>query len=326
LQEAIDVTEGADQPETIKKLVSPYIGRERTIDSREVARIYNIIDMNIVPLNVHALMRDIPLANLVNYSYTCDRMIQDVLLPRGFSEDSTDFKLIKPENNVNSTRALICKMLLHPYADLTENEYSTWLHRVITGDSGLDLGRPKFLGDQMWNKSLFQQLYRLKRRDQSGRPIESGPRAEAAQRGLQSASKTVGGPPKHDFDLKDNRDDPANVMSIEGITSMQYLTSSEGKTEIKESKLLPQGADGLNAERALLEDYLSSIGRMRFDTKLTRNVFFLVQMQRIMRMCMRDEMTYFESPVVSSSNVVSRKITEFEANDVYDPSVFHPGL
>ncbi len=35
----------------------------------------NIIDLNIIPLNVHSLMREIPLANLYNYAMTFDEMI-----------------------------------------------------------------------------------------------------------------------------------------------------------------------------------------------------------------------------------------------------------
>ena len=41
---------------------------------RSSERIYNIIDMNIMPINVHAMMRNIPLANIYNYSFTFDRM------------------------------------------------------------------------------------------------------------------------------------------------------------------------------------------------------------------------------------------------------------
>ena len=36
--------------------------------------------MNIVPINVHALMREVPLVNLLNYSYTFDITVQNYLI------------------------------------------------------------------------------------------------------------------------------------------------------------------------------------------------------------------------------------------------------
>jgi hypothetical protein len=40
-------------------------------------------------------------------------------------------------------------------------------------------------------------------------------------------------------------------------------------------------------------------------------------------MIMRDEVQYLESPVVNSSSVLNRQITEYEANEQYDESRFH---
>jgi hypothetical protein len=42
---------------------------------RGLEQIFNLVDMNIIPINVHAMMRDIPLANLYNYEYTFEQMI-----------------------------------------------------------------------------------------------------------------------------------------------------------------------------------------------------------------------------------------------------------
>lgn len=46
---------------------------------RKTLRIYNILDSNIVPINFHALQREIPLINIFNYSYTFDQMIKEFI-------------------------------------------------------------------------------------------------------------------------------------------------------------------------------------------------------------------------------------------------------
>ncbi len=49
-------------------------------DSNPRARVImvNIIDLGIVPINVHSLMREIPLANLYNYAMTFDQLVEDL--------------------------------------------------------------------------------------------------------------------------------------------------------------------------------------------------------------------------------------------------------
>ncbi len=44
--------------------------------NRKNAQILNIIDLNVNPINVHALMREIPLVNVYNYAFTFDNIIK----------------------------------------------------------------------------------------------------------------------------------------------------------------------------------------------------------------------------------------------------------
>lgn len=44
---------------------------------RARAMMINIIDLNVVPINVHSLMRDVPLANIYNYAMTFDELVRD---------------------------------------------------------------------------------------------------------------------------------------------------------------------------------------------------------------------------------------------------------
>ena len=52
----------------------PALG-EYSLD-RKQAQILNVIDLNVNPINVHALMREIPLVNIYNYAFTFDNIIK----------------------------------------------------------------------------------------------------------------------------------------------------------------------------------------------------------------------------------------------------------
>lgn len=47
--------------------------------NRENARLLNIIDLNVNPINFHALLRDFPIANIYNYAFTFDNIVKNEL-------------------------------------------------------------------------------------------------------------------------------------------------------------------------------------------------------------------------------------------------------
>jgi hypothetical protein len=53
--------------------LSPIINSTRDIDI-----ISNLLDLDIIPINVHSLMREIPLVNIYNYAITYDEYIKDM--------------------------------------------------------------------------------------------------------------------------------------------------------------------------------------------------------------------------------------------------------
>ena len=64
--------------------------------------------------------------------------------------------------------------------------------------------------------------------------------------------------------------------------------------------------------------YCAEIGKMRFDTKLVRNLTWLVQLQRIMRVVLIGHLSWINTPVVRGLKIADPKLTEFEGNDQYD--------
>jgi hypothetical protein len=338
LDECINVTESSSIEDTMKAISKALKQTDTKIDSRKVARIYNIIDLNIVPINVHALMRDIPLINLINYSYTCDRMMQDTLLGRfgrneaqanparaivnypgraaGLPQPTTNLMehhLIRENDEPRSTREMMCKMLIHPYCNIQYDLGGggggrtidlTMLFRIVTGDSGMDLGRPRFLGDQLWNKVLLGSLYGRDRTNVPPGvgevPDELGPIGDSGRlRDGKVADNSLTRP-------------IAPWMNFRGpnnLSQLQYLDKKDHRSIIKQVDVIKQ---------------TKISGLHRRDLKIVRDLFFLVQMQRVMRMIARDEISYIEHPVVNEHKVLNRKITEYVGNELFDSDMFNP--
>ncbi|QYB17607.1 polyprotein pp220-like protein [Pacmanvirus S19] len=167
LADSIKLTESSFKDDKVKELVE-YICNETK--KRNKLEIQNIIDLNIVPINVHALMREIPLVNLYNYAYTFDRLI--IELYHGLKNENAR-KLISElcDNNnslkrITSAKDMLVALLLNPYMDVFNednsgmNYYQKYVKSMLVGvPNNGELGRPKFLSDQIYNKAIFGEIY-----------------------------------------------------------------------------------------------------------------------------------------------------------------------
>jgi hypothetical protein len=131
----------------------------------------NILDLNVVPINIHAFMREVPLANIMNYSYTFERMIVELFY--GFQEPEIREAMLADlcENggnikreHIHTPKDLFVALLVDPYfevigrAGMHDSKYE-FMRRLFKGNSAMELDRPKYLGDQVFNKALFDKLY-----------------------------------------------------------------------------------------------------------------------------------------------------------------------
>lgn len=299
LSQILAITESSDQDATMKLVHESFADKVRTVDSREEARIYNIIDINIAPFNLAMLCQEIPLNNLMNYSYTFDRIVQNALLGQQWDHSADDaVKLMDAHHPSNNSSELMTKLLQHPYTRLDHdnngvqfaganinNELLQKFRQIMSGDSSLDLGRPKYLGDQLWNKSLLMSLYDV---NDVGYPDDDEKQPRITN-------------------YRANR----NVVRNNRPHRLAYLKPSTDHhgNEVKDLGPIPA---------------LVNRTRNRFDTLIVRNLIFTAQVQRIARMFMRDEVSYLESPVVTDSAVLSRHVTEFINNEMFDSTSFHP--
>lgn len=169
LASVIEITENSNNKyskERLAQIVGSKVGELRN-NARDALRTFNILDMNIVPINVHAFMREIPFVNILNYAYTFDRMVHDFVLPSYVKNLKADIDekniMIKADSEVTNPRELLVKLLAHPYADLGSDtpQYFGLLASLFNGNDDMKLGRPRYLSDQLWHKTLLTSSAQL---------------------------------------------------------------------------------------------------------------------------------------------------------------------
>jgi hypothetical protein len=188
---SVSVVESSSQNDTIIQMTRniKQVGATGSVgiaSSRENDRILNIIDMNIMPINVHALMRTFPLAPTYNYAYSFE---QEAALMYGESIDHLkNVKLdVAPGNPdaAKNTRQAFLKMINDPYCSVHMDMYGRSLQlrdgnsqgliqRIFRGDDSLLMGRPKFVSDQLYNKALFGSLVPTRQDFNESGPLGAG--------------------------------------------------------------------------------------------------------------------------------------------------------
>lgn len=173
LTRVVMLSESSNKDDQLKNLIEYICGDEKDGNRSNTLAVQNIIDLNIIPINVHALMREIPLANLYNYAYTYDRaMIELYYGQAGDSAKDMIRDLCGVEGalqaRINSPKDMLVALLLDPYLNVnatvsnnidsrTRAEYVQGMLLGSTAEEGL--GRPKFLSDQIFGKAIFGELY-----------------------------------------------------------------------------------------------------------------------------------------------------------------------
>ena len=369
----IDLTLNGDKNKQLEKLANSIAPDTQRTDSLAIA---NILDMNIMPLNVHALMRDIPLANLYNYSYTFERLLVELFyginddfanliiwrmcqdsdhndwtspailnelttlaaaagplvaagaaVPadvtaacnayRGQPTTNNAMELYKtlttPATNatavttalraadtangntafitaltnlknavkntrgfIKSAKELFVALMVDPYRVVNDTEYYLF-GRICKGDSGIPLGRPKFISDQLYNKVLLNELY------EPGQWNEAGPRQP--NRAARDNTETA---------LRYQKDISGRESASEFLPESSALVTK------------PVTAAGKNA--------LVALGKERFNTVFIRNLVFMTNAYRSLNYRLRHDLMYNKSVIVNSNAVTREDNTEFVAD------------
>jgi len=166
--------------------------QDATRDRRN-ARFLNLVDLDIVPINVHALAREVPLINIMNYSFSFDQMIKELFNVKNIQPGKTSLiaptimnmlgpivlnsiptSVVQLANWVRSENTLVTT-LANPYMTMFGFHYihKFLIGRIMSGGMGIEgFDRPKYLSDQIWNKVAIQEIHPI---GHWRRPDASGP-------------------------------------------------------------------------------------------------------------------------------------------------------
>lgn len=125
--------------------------------------VWSILDLNLVPIDFSELSRSIPLSNIMNYSYTMDSMALDILVKNDAIKKAIHKELVEPADPkvgpmiiTPNSETLMYALLVNPFGKAETS--NSLVQNMFTGSTQIKLGRPKFLSDQMFQKSLFGEL------------------------------------------------------------------------------------------------------------------------------------------------------------------------
>lgn len=111
--EILSITENSSIDNSKKIITDSLVQTAAKTVDRVKARLMNIIDMNISPINPHALLREIPLINVYNYAFTFDDIVS-----KDFQYNSSNLYLAdgnNKEENIVNERTATAALLLDPY-------------------------------------------------------------------------------------------------------------------------------------------------------------------------------------------------------------------
>ena len=295
----LQILEDSFQDNSVNKIMKAfYISSEGEKKiSRKLERIKVIIDSSINPINVHALMQDIPLANVYNYAYTFETMTASMygLLMSQVPQLDTE---IGTKNELKRTIYEFLRLLRDPFAKVSianfdhsggfGNIYNP-LFNIFTGDGSLGMGRPKFLSDQLFNKCLLNNIY----------PDVTG----------DNEPKSKGYNSKYD-------------KTKSGDTILSYLKDynygdilSKDATKHTHTPLVVHKIANGDFTMAPFQKFLALTGFTRFNTNVVRNLFFISNVLRIIRLQINREFTQNRNILKSSHFAISPSVTEYDMMD-----------
>jgi hypothetical protein len=111
----------------------------------------NILDLGIIPISVHAMQRFIPLANVINYAYSFDKLICELVYGYGYSKTQDLMEAFDSKSKHDKADALFVQSaldalvmsVLNPFAEMQPGQelYYTNMLRGATTVEGLDRGK-----------------------------------------------------------------------------------------------------------------------------------------------------------------------------------------
>lgn len=139
IESIVNIAESSYQEETVRAITEGLVGSAGIglVSDRSIARAANVIDMGVMPINIHALLKSIPFIESYVFAGYFSKMLRDAYAAaRGI--------------NTAAFRGDI-----DPYLQFMENPAGATLGQTIySGSRALSMGAPRFLSDMM-RSALF---------------------------------------------------------------------------------------------------------------------------------------------------------------------------
>ena len=179
----------------------------------------------------------------------------------------------------------------------------------MAGNESLTLNRPKYLSDQLWNKVLLNSMF------------NKGPSGSTLNDTVQNISNDQRTMLRgHSYDNKTGNEPldtagPVGEMSYgyNEITILRDVTNRKNKHETNVDVII---SNQIKAREWQAEGY------NRYHTTIVRYVEWFVHLQRVMRLLMRDQLSWVNDPIVHKSNVINEQVTEYDSNRKFELSDF----
>jgi hypothetical protein len=157
LDQALGLTTSSDKKSSVTA-VAEWVSSSSAARSEPLSRakvqVYNLLDLNVNPINMNALRREVPLINMLNYSFTFDAFARDMIGNNTFVIPAMGDKAAPKFNYAPNDPKAYLHLLLHPHAMKTTVAWPA-IQAVYAQTANIFSGRDRFAYDQVITKALL---------------------------------------------------------------------------------------------------------------------------------------------------------------------------
>jgi len=314
--------------------------------NRNDLRRHNILDLNINPINVHALQRELPFVNVMNFAYTFDQIAKQMIgidyrgAPLAqisgsrVANDPYNGTILNP-TTVNTAEDAMVLTLLYPLGWRPLVLYCNHIKMIMSGNTNISLARPKYLSDQLWNKVLLNQI---------GTEVRAN-KVQANMKYSYHALNRTGLTTLANLSTAAADRIAANLdPSTTGINAVNSATAVPLAIAAVNNGVVPNGTDSLSyldrngtivpltpqkfAGAAILPgpyaQTLAYVGYLRYNTHIVRLLEFYTNLQRVVRLFLQRQLQNSLNPVMQGLDILDENTTEFgHDNRTLDLDMYH---
>jgi hypothetical protein len=269
IDDVLQLTTDSNQVKQYGKVASVIEYKKQGRDERNALIVKTILEMNIMPINPNMIYRSLPFAFIFNFADAFDRMVCNIL--------NIPYKntLTLLNNDISVPEELYAKLVISPFEKLSNDDYFTTYNLLMKGQGRYMSGKIKLLGDQLYNKTLFNTLY--------------------------DTNVSTGNIAPHAFGMMDAR-------YKRGVSYLDELTS-----QINFYNTSTRKYESLGVIRGV-HPTLMVQGKSAFDTKVVRFTQFLVLLQHIMLTYLSKQIEQHDGIIIKSYSLLDPTLINYTNN------------